>query len=299
MINDMNIKCMRRGLFMLVTLFSFLGTTFAGGGWTPAKGKGYFKLSEWWLVSDQHYTDAGLIDPNITTGIFNTTIYAEYGFTDRLTGVVYFPLFSRAITNNVISATTSEVLIPGESLNSIGDTDISLKYALTKPGSNWAMAATVMVGLPLGNDSGGTQNNLQTGDGELNQLVRFDASTSFRLSDELPAYFSTYTAFNNRTNGFSDEWRIGGEIGAGFLNQKLWVNAKLDIVTSLKNGIPSGLSNSTSIFANNAEFTGITTEVAYKIQNNWGVSVAYGSALSGKIILASPSYSIGVFVDLN
>jgi len=283
---------------IIATIFIFSTTlASAGGGWPQPKGKGYFKLSEWWLVSDQHYTDQGLIDPNITTGIFNTSIYAEYGFTDRLTGIVYFPFFSRSFNNNQISATTGETLLEGEAINSIGDTDISLKYGITKPGSKVAISASVLFGLPIGKDSGGTQGNLQTGDGEFNQFARIDASTSFNLSDNVPAYISLYGGVNNRSNDFSDELRLGAEFGLAIFNQKLWLNGKLNIVDSFENGIPSGLSNSTSLFANNAEFTNLTFEAAYNISDSFGVSASYGTALSGKIILASAAYSVGVYTN--
>ncbi|MEM9823436.1 MAG: hypothetical protein AAF985_20300, partial [Bacteroidota bacterium] len=62
-------------LFLLFCSFPVL----AGGGWPQPKGNGYFKLYQWWVIADQHFTDAGKIDPNVTSGIFNTSLYAEYG----------------------------------------------------------------------------------------------------------------------------------------------------------------------------------------------------------------------------
>ncbi len=270
----------------------------AGGGWPQKKGQGYFKLSEWWTIADQHYTSQGLIDPNVTIGIFNTSIYAEYGFTDRLTGILYFPVFSRTYTNNLVSNTTKEILVPGEALNSIGDADIALKYGLNKPGSKIALAATLKLGLPLGNSAGGTQGNLQTGDGEFNQLLQIDAGTGINLGKKVDAYANAYVGFNNRTNGFSDEFRVGLEAGLGLLDKKLWVIGRLDVVNSLKNGATAAETTSTSIFANNTEFTSLGGEVNYYVTKKVGISVGAATALAGEIILASPSYSVGVFLDL-
>jgi len=93
----------------IVVLFSFLFLSIslqAGGGWTQPKGKGYIKISEWWLIANEHFTDQGRVDPNLTNGLFNTNIYAEYGLTDRLTAIVYFPFFSRSYLNNEVSGTT-------------------------------------------------------------------------------------------------------------------------------------------------------------------------------------------------
>jgi hypothetical protein len=277
------------GFFLLLT-----NMLLAGGGWPQPKNHGYFKLSQWWVVSNQHFTDVGLIDPNVTTGTFNTSIYAEYGFTDRFTGIVYFPFFSRVYTNNIVSGTTGKVILPGEAINTIGDTDISLKYGLlmNKP---VALSATLTLGLPFGESNGGSQGNLQTGDGEFNQMLTFDAGTSFKIG-KANAYSNAYVGFNQRNGGFSDEWRFGVEVGATFLKNKITAIARLYGIQSLQNGTRNDDNNSgTSLFANNSEHLTFSPEINYNIDDNWGVSFTYGTALSGKLIFANPSYSVGVF----
>jgi len=275
----------------------------AGGGWPQPKGYGFFKLSQWWLIADQHFTDQGLIDPNQTTGLFNTAFYGEYGFTDRLTGVVYMPLFSRAYFNNQVSATTGETTMPGEAINGIGDTDLGIKYGLTlnKP---IAVSATLTFGLPLGNDSGGTQGNLQLGDGEFNQIIQVDAGTGFKLG-KFPAYANTFVGFNNRTKNsndfeFSDEFRFGVEAGITFGDDKLTVIGRLFGVESFQNGdsVADQAASSNSVFANNAEHLSFSPEIAYNINENWGVSAGMGVAFRGELIAAAPSYSVGVYYRL-
>ena len=54
----------------------------------------------------------------------------------------------------------------------------------------------------------------------------------------------------------------------------------------------------TSIFANNSELTSLAIDVAYKVKDKWGISAGVANAVSGRIILASPSYNVGVFIDL-
>ena len=165
--SNKNIKMKNLFNILLLSLF-IISASFAGGPWPQKKGQGYYKLSEWWLTYNKHYTDTGETDPNITTGIFNTSLYAEYGFTDRLTGIVYAPLFSRNYHNNRVSATTGETLTEGEALNSIGDFDVSIKYGLTAPGAKIPISATLTFGLPLGKTGVGELGILQTGDGEFN-----------------------------------------------------------------------------------------------------------------------------------
>lgn len=286
---------MRRIYFVIILAFSFFNLAYAGGGWTQPRGGIYLKLSEWWIISNQHYTDAGLIDPNTTSGIFNTSLYGEYGITNRLTAIAYVPFFSRAYMNNVVSGTTGEILIPGEAINSFGDTNLAIKYALNSKGII-KTAATLTLGLPLGNSAGGSQKNLQTGDGEFNQLLQFDASSAFQVK-KISIYGTATVGFNNRTKGFSDEFRYGLEVGAGYKN-KIWLIGRITGVESLQNGTLSSEINSTSIFANNSEFTSYSVEAAVYLTKQFGVSASYASAFRGQIIFANPSYSVGVFLDL-
>lgn len=276
----------------------FISASFAGGPWTQQKGVGYFKLSEWWINYDQHFTDTGELDPNITSGIYNTSFYGEYGLSDRFTTIVYAPLFSRNFYNNQVSGTTGDLLLAGEAINSIGDIDLSFKYGLTAPGAKFPIAATLTLGLPTGFTGGGALGILQTGDGEFNQAIQIDAGTGFQIGNT-NAYFSTYLGINNRTNGFSEEFKYGLEVGTGLLNQKLWLITRINGIESFNNGDLGENINSTSIFADRAEYTSYGVEAAYYITKQFGISASFASAFRGKIIAAAPSYSVGVFLDLS
>lgn len=282
--------------FLIMIVIFGIQSVFAGGGWPQEKGHGYFKVSQWWLISNQHFTDAGLIDPNVTNKIFNTSIYGEYGLTPRLTGIVYAPFFSRALFNNIRSGTTNEILVPGEAINSFGDTDVSLKYGLT-PKKSVAVSATLTLGLPLGNSRGGSQGNLQTGDGEFNQLIQVDAGKSYQLFGK-NAYANIYAGFNNRTGGYSDEFRFGAETGVQLFDNRLIALVRVYGIKSFKNGTLADGITGTSIFANNSEHITISPEVAWKFGKNWGVSATAGGAVYGRIIFASPAYSAGVFLTI-
>ncbi len=292
---------MKKLILFISILFLVNFSAKAGGPWPQKKGKAYVKLSQWWVVFDQHYTSTGGLDPNVTTGIFNTSVYAEYGITNRLTAMMYAPLFSRNYMNNLRSATTQEIIVPGEALNSIGDIDLSLKYGLTKPGSKVPVSVSLLLGIPTGKTAGGTLENLQTGDGEFNQMIQVDAGTGFQLgkNKKVSSYVSGYIGFNNRTQEFSEEFRYGLEYGVGLFKNKWWLIAKLNTVESLKNGATAETTTSTTIFANNAEYMSYSLETAYYITSKFGVSATYSSAFRGEIIAAAPSYAVGVFLDLS
>lgn len=289
---------MKKYWILILTGFLFITQTalFAGGGWPQAKGKAYLKLAEWWVIADQHYTASGKIDPNITSSIYSTTVYAEYGITNRLTGIFYMPLFSRALYNTERSVATGRVITPGAAINHIGDADIALKYGLVvnKP---TVVSATLLLGLPLGRTGGGGLGILQTGDGEFNQMLQIDVSRSFKLSEKKYGYVSVYGGFNNRTRGFSDELRYGLEAGTGWFNDKVYTILRFQGVKSLYNG--SGVvSDGTSFFANNTQYLSIAPEVSYFFSKNAGVTASIGGALFGNLIYARPSYSVGFFVKL-
>jgi len=74
---------MKNIFLSLFIMLIFSSIAQAGGGWPQPKGGIYLKLSEWWIIANQHYTDQGRIDPNTTSGIFNTSLYGEFGLTDQ------------------------------------------------------------------------------------------------------------------------------------------------------------------------------------------------------------------------
>jgi len=289
-------KNLKRYISIIIVILFSINIVSAGGGWPQPKGSGYFKLFQWWTVSDQHFTDTGELDPNVTNGIFNTGIYGEYGFTNRITGIAYVPFYSRAYFNNTVSNTTGETITPGESINTFGDSELGIKYGLITNGPI-ALSGTVKFGIPLGNSSGGSAGNLQTGDGEFNQSLTLDVGKGFKLG-KMEAYANAYLGYNNRTNGFSDEILYGFEAGATFLNKKLFAVARFIGVQSTNNGVSNDVSNSTSIFANNSEHFSFIPEVAYNVNEKWGFSASIGTALAGRLIFANPSYSVGVFVKI-
>lgn len=258
----------------------------AGGGWINQKTAGYFKLSQNVIRAPQFFDSEGTIIDIPTISLYTTSIYAEYGLSDKFTGILYAPFFVRSTLNRIKLQQSGDVN-PGDQINSIGDINVGLKYGFfqDKP---VVMAASLTLGIP----SGSSDSFLQTGDGEFNQLFKIEASHSIKNT---PFYATAIVGFNNRTNDFSDEFHWGGEVGG------VWDNfigiMKIYAVESLFNG-DAGANGSNGVFANNTEFFSFTPELVYLINDSWGVSGAGGFALSGKQILAAPNWSIGVFLSI-
>jgi len=148
----------------------FISIQFSYAQWTKGKGNAYFKVSGWYLEADEHYTNNGEIDPNATRSVFFTNLYGEYGITDRLDGIAFFPALARITQNDQISGTTNSTIQEGEAINSIGDLDVGIRYGII-PKGKYVLSASLMLGIPTGNDNGGSDGSFQTGDGEFKQVM--------------------------------------------------------------------------------------------------------------------------------
>ena len=279
-----------------VLLVFFMCTQFTYSQWTREKGKGYYKLSAWYLNTDQHYTSSGDIDPNATRSYFNLNFYGEYGITKKWNATAYIPFFSRTTQNDIVSGTTGEVLRDGEAVNSIGDIELGITYNIFDNNA-WVLSSSLKLGIPTGDDSGGSDGSFQTGDGEFNQLLQLSLGKSFTVSN-WQAYSKVYFGYNNRTNDFSDELKAGLEVGVQPWENKLWLAVKLGVNQSLNNGSIDATNAQGNIFANNIEYVNLGGEVAYYFNNRIGISLNYTSAISGRIVAANPSFSAGVFLDI-
>jgi len=286
---------MKKILAIILILFTYESMQ-AGGGWPQQKGKGYFKLGQNFIVADNFFNLQGEVIGITTISLYTTSLYGEYGITDRLTGLLYMPFFVRSTLNEVERRQTGNIE-PGDELNSFGDTDIGFKYGLTS-GKSIALSATVLFGLPLGKTAGGTTDAgetriLQTGDGEFNQMLMIDASHSFYPT---PLYASVGLGYNNRTNGFSDEIRATGEIG--YQPSSHWnLAVKVFITQSTNNGDSDGGAGS-GVFGNNVEYVSFGPELSYIFKENFGAVASAAFASSGQNLLAAPNFGVGVFLKL-
>jgi len=191
-------KC---SLIILILCAAF-GNTTAGGGWPQPKGAIYFKLSQWWIIYDQYYDENGMVLSDRTRSIGHTSIYAEYGITDRFTAIAYMPFFSKATLFEQLNTQSGNIVEEGDKVTSVGDAQVAIKYNLindkTAPVN---ISLSTILGIPLGESNGGYDGTLQTGDGEFNQMLRVDASGSVKIGNLYP-YYSVYAAVNNRKKVF-------------------------------------------------------------------------------------------------
>lgn len=261
------------------------------GGWTQLRGAGFFRLAQNVLSTNQFFArDTKVIDIT-TTSVYISSIYAEYGLSERFTALAYLPFFMRVVLNEV-QFQPSNQRIAGDDLNSIGDMMFGLKYGIVR-NRPFVLSASLWLGLPTGNPEGGETRLLQSGDGELNQLLKLEAGYGW---SKTPLYITGGIGLNNRTEDFSDELHLDFEIGYTFLKERLTGIFKLSSVFSFFNG--EALSAGNGIFANNTEFVLLGPQLIYQFNPQWGLDVGAAFAVYGRNILATPNYGLGLFYKL-
>ncbi len=287
---------MKKGIYITCLLLGLCYSTISAQ-WLKGKEKYYVKIGSGYLQADEHFTSDGARDPNATRTLLINSVYAKYGISKKLNVVAYIPFLVRVAQNDQVSSVSGKTLMEGEAVNAFGDMNLSVEYALLK-WKKWALSSVFTLGVPSGQNSGGSDGSYQTGDGEWNQQLRLNVGTSYNIGKSR-AYAKTFFAFNQRNNGFSDELNFGAETGIPFLNRNLFIITRAILQKSLYNGTLSAQNSNGGIFANNVEFFNVGGEANYKLSEKIGLSLSYIMPLSGRITYASPMYSGGVFFNVD
>lgn len=277
-------------IFLLLLCFQ---PDLLAGGWPQPKGNGFFKFDFSFIRAREFFgMDGETYDINgagTTLGYYTTSLYGEYGITDKLTFIGYVPFFVRNTVNEGVGAITGDILQQGLENNSIGDIDLGLRYGLFAK-NGWSVTTALLVGLPTGDFE--NKDLLFTGDGEFNQQLRLEAGYGANRW-----YATGYVGFNNRTENFSDELRFEAEFGYKFWKNRLLTGLKLSGIQSFYNGDSSGSAN--GLFGNNVEFLSPQAFVAYEPSPKVGFIAQISGATSGRNVLAAPAISFGVYLKVN
>lgn len=272
----------------IVSAFAPFAHEAHAGAWTQRRGHGFYKLEGRFIYAQRFFEPDGQIIDIPTLSDYTTSFYGEYGVSNRLTLLAYVPFYKRIALNRQIGEPSGFVYFAGDSVSGFADSDMGVRIGL-KQNSSTVLSARVMFGLPLGKDE--QQNGLLTGDGEFNQLLALELGHSFY---PLPLYFSGEAGFNNRTQGFSDEFRYAAEFGYTLWG-KTTVMMKFLGVASLKNGHDNVRGGMGGLYANNVSYLALGPALFYQINKNFGVTVGIDGAAYGQNVLAAPSYALGIY----
>jgi len=258
------------------------------GAWTQKAGQGFYKLEGRFIHARRFFEPNGKLIDIPALSDYTTSFYGEYGLSERFTLVAHVPFYKRIALNRQIGKSSGFVYFAGDSISGFADSDAGFRFGLEQNGPT-VLSARVMLGLPLGKEE--QRSGLLTGDGEFNQLLALELGHSFY---PLPMYFSGEAGFNNRTKGFSDEFRYAAELGYTFWND-VTLMMKFTGVASLKNGEDNIRSGMGGLYGNNVSYLALGPSLFYQFNKNFGVIAGVDGATYGQNVLASPSYSLGVY----
>lgn len=256
--------------------------------WTKSKGQGFYKLDFTSIKAADVFDMNGDVVGFRTLGNYTTSFYGEYGVTNKFTVFGYVPFYVRNVVNETKGRQTGQIIEPAIVNNNFGDMDLGFRYQL--PIKNVAVAANLLLGIPTGDAK--QADGLFTGDGEFNQLLKIGVGTGKKRW-----WTQAALGFNNRTKGFSDEFRYDFEFGYKFFNDRLLAIFKINGIESLNNGTAQAAA--TGLFSNNVEYLGIGPEFLYyaNAKKTIGISARIAGATKGQNVLAAPSMSVGVFAE--
>lgn len=284
---------------MLQKYFLFTGLLLAAfsaeaqSGWAQEKGSLYTQAAvSYYGSSDFYGTQGQLFDGENTFSNYSLNLYGEYGLTNQLTAIADLPI----LRVNQFSNT--------ESVAGIGDVKLGLKYQLAK---DFPIAISVVADIPTNdgisfadakelNELGIRERiNLPTSDGEFNVWTTLAASQSFANGK---AYASLYGQVNFRTQNFSNQLKVGGELGYKII-PKMYLMARLSIQERLSDEITPGAN---FLYGEGTTFTTVGLSVFYELNENLRLVASfadYNSWLTDlRNIYDGNTYSVGVAFEL-
>lgn len=284
---------MRRSVTCLIVLAGLLLATDSAnaGAWTQSRGHGFYKLGGQLIRATQFYEPDGTRITIPTFGDYTTSVYGEYGLTQRVTVVTYIPFVKRITLNKQVERTTKFVFFPGDAKTGIADSDLGVRIGLIQDGAT-VVSAGLMLGFPIGDHQ--QVNGLRTGDGEFNQFLTLQAGHSFY---PVPLYVTGEVGVNNRSDGYSDELRYAVEAGYT-VRQRVTLSVHARAVESFKNGESTVTGGMGGLYANNQRYFSYGPELSVLLTNAVGLTAGVDGAARGQNVLAAPMYSLGISMRL-
>ena len=268
-------------LSILLLLLSF--NLLAQSPWTKKKKEGYVQLSFTTIpnYSKLYGGNMAIIPRKITDNTLQ--LYSEFGLSDKTTLIASVPL---KMVN------TGELTVPftalaEESKTSLGNIQVGVKHNFYN--KKWLLTGQLTIEANTG--SSNAASGLRTGYDAWSFTPLFIAGRGF---DKW--YIQAFTGFDIRTNNYSSNYKLGGEIGYKTLDW-LWIAGFLDGVASLNNGdITFTTENlTTGLYVNNQSYAGFGLKFIGEINDNFGANIGLGGAFSGKNVAKAPAISFGVY----
>ena len=276
---------MKRTLYVSILLVTI--NAFSQSPWTKKKGEFYTQLS---FSTIPNYTALyGSPDKTLNGKITDNTLqfYGAYGLTNKTTIIATIPL--KRITHKNISliCVTSPCVNINNDKTALGNIEIGIKHNFYN--KDWLISG--QINIAANTSTFDTVSGIRTGYDawSITPLLTFGRGFN-------DWYVQGFTGVNIRTNNYSSNFRIGGEIGYKPI-PKLWFIAGLDILKSFNNGtvlLPTS-NLLTGLYVNNQEFGSFTIKTIGQITKNFGLTVGVGGAFYGNNVAKQAAYNFGIY----
>ncbi len=290
---------MKKGFLFFLLLVVYVVQIY-GGAWTQKKGSGYFQLSFQTLSSDEFHGANGDKYSFFNLKDNEVSFYGEYGITDDVTMTANIPFYKNLSGSHFLPAppecndpgTNCIVFTDESSLNGISDISIGAKIKIAQM-SKTVLSASLQLGIPTGESE--FEKSLRLGDGEFNQIVKFNIGHSFY---PVPSYMSFSIGYNNKTEGYSDQILGSLEGGYSFLGRKLLVMMKIRMLFSIGNGDGTQKGGPNQLFADDQQYIAITPELAYKLTDSIGINASVTTGALAENIISALVFRTGIYFTM-
>lgn len=270
-------------------LFLFISiSAFSQSPWTQEKGKAYTQLSFTTipnydtLFGDPDYSAFGTYSDN------TVQFFGEYGLSNKTSLVVNLPLKMISIENfNDPRIDCAGDCSQDFDKKSLGNISVGLKHNFYK--KNWVLSGQLSVEANTG--SYDASSGIRTGYDAWSFTPLFLAGRGFGKT-----YIQTFIGADIRTNDYSSNFKIGGEVGHK-ITKKIWLIAFLDISKSLENGdidLPT-INDFTGLYVNNQEYGSFGFKGIGEFTENFGVTAGFGGAFFGNNVAKQAALTFGVY----
>ncbi|MBC8755389.1 hypothetical protein H2O64_11930 [Kordia sp. YSTF-M3] len=269
-------------IFVFIAILSS-SFTFSQSPWTQEKGKFYTQLS---FSTISNY-DEVFGDPEYQTDreITDNTLqfYGEYGLSSKTTLLLNLPIkFIK--TGDAVNGTA---FITEDSKSAFGNISLGVKHQFYN--KKWIISG--QLNLEANTGSFEAASGIRTGQDAWTFTPTINIGRSF---DKF--YVQAFTGIDLKTNNYSNNFKIGGEIGTK-VHSKIWLVGFVDIVSSFNDGdVNLPLSNlGTALYVNNQEYGAFGLKAIGELNSAFGGILSFGGAFSGNNVAKQAAISVGVY----
>jgi len=256
---------------------------FAQSPWTQEKGKFYTQFSFTTIANyDEVFGDPEYkTDREITDNTLQ--LYGEYGITSKTTLLVNLPI--KLIKTG--DAVNGSAFITEDSKTAFGNISLGLKHQFYN--KKWIISGQLNVEANTGTFE--AASGIRTGQDAWTFTPTLNIGRSFEKF-----YVQAFTGFDFKTNTYSNNFKIGGEIGTK-VHAKIWLIGFVDIVNSFNDGdVNLPLSNfGTALYINNQEYGAFGLKAVGEFNKSFGGVLSFGGAFSGNNVAKQAALTVGVY----